>query len=250
MIIAGFIGVGKTRAAMEWDNCINIELSPLYQFQPKRPPGRRSEAAKGLLQYIPNPLYPYNAILEILKEEASGRWVIITATKSILVPLAKEYQRKCVLVYPDASLRGEYGRRYRLRGNTDAFIRHMMDIWDSRLQFLNEFDYESIQLPLKSGSCYLTSLRLSLEKLWESAQPPVSSEIIHELERKVDIDSKSYYLTAPKTHYALPVDLRSDELQEYLYRVATEDMPRPILTRCLPDGVIKVETLDEFMKIM
>ena len=107
MIIAGFIGIGKTRAAMEWDNCINIELSPLYQFQPKMPPGRQSEAAKGLRQYIPNPLYPYNAILEILKEEASGKWIIVTAVKSILGPLAKEYQRKCVLVYPDVSLREE-----------------------------------------------------------------------------------------------------------------------------------------------
>lgn len=248
MIIAGFVGVGKTRAAMEWDNCINIQLSPLHQFQPENPPGRQAEALKKPRHYIPNPLYPYNAILEILKAEAAGKWVIITAVKSVLVPLAKEYQRKCILAYPAISLREEYEKRYRLRGNTDAFVRRMMELWDSRLQFLNEFGYGSIHLPLKSGGCYLTSLRSSLEKQWENAQPPVSFELLHELERKVDSDSISYYLTDSQSHYALPVDLRSDALREYLYRAVVEGMPRPTLVRQLPDGVIQVETLEEFME--
>lgn len=249
MIIAGFVGVGKTRAAGEWDNCINIELSPLYQFQPEYPSGRQLEASKELRQYILNPLYPYNAILKILQEEALEKLVIINAVKSILIPLAKEYQRKCVLVYPDTSLRDVYRRMYQQRGNNDTFVRRMMEEWDSRLRFLNGFGYGSVHLRLESGSHYLSSVKASLEKLQECAQPPVSPEILHKLEQKVNADSKSYCLVDSRNRYALPVDLRSAALREYLCRVVVEDIPKPTLTRCLPDGVIKVESLEEFMKI-
>lgn len=249
MIIAGFVGVGKTRAAEEWDNCINIELSPLYQFQPEYPSGRQLEASKELRQYILNPLYPYNAILKILQEEALERLVIINAVKSILIPLAEEYQRKCVLVYPDVSLRNEYRRMYLQRGNNDAFVHRMMEEWNSRLRFLNGFDYGSVHLPLESSRYYLSSVRSSLEKLRENAQPPVSPEILHELEQKVDADCKSYFLADSQNRYALPVELHSAALREYLCLVVVEDIPRPTLTRCLPDGVIKVETLEEFMKM-
>lgn len=90
MIVAGFVGVGKTRAAAEWDNCVNIELSPLCQFQPEYPQEQQPEALKELRRYIPNPLYLDNAILKILRQEAQENVVIINAVKSILVPLAEE----------------------------------------------------------------------------------------------------------------------------------------------------------------
>lgn len=80
---------------------------------------------------------------------------------------------------------------------------------DSRLQFLNEFGYGSIHLPLESGSYYLSGIRAPLEKRWESAQPSVSSEILHKLEQKVDADSKSYCLAGSQNRCVLPVDLRS-----------------------------------------
>lgn len=250
MIVAGFVGVGKTRAAAEWDNCVNIELSPLCQFQPEYSQGQQLEALKELRRYIPNPLYPDNAILKILRQEAQEKVVIINAVKSILIPLAEEYQRKCVLVYPDVSLRDEYRKRYLQRGNNDAFIRRMMEHWDGRLQFLNSFGYGSIHLPLESSRDYLSSVRPPLEELRKSAQPPVRSEILRKLEKKVDADSKSYFLADSQNRYALSVDLRSTALREYLYRAVEEDMPRPMLTPCLPEGVIKVETLDEFVKMM
>ena len=248
MIIAGFVGVGKTRAAMKWDNCVNIELSPLYQFQPEYPPGEQAEASKELHRYILNPLYPYNAILKILKEEATGKLVIINAVQSILIPLAKEYQRKCVLVYPDASLRDEYREMYRQRGNNDAFIRRMMDEWDGRLQFLSRFGCGSVHFPLRSDGCYLSGIRAPLGRLWESAQPPVSVEVLCELEEKLDKDSKSYYLTDSQNRCTLPVDLRSAPLREYLCSVASENMPKPALVRHPPDGAIQVNTLEEFRR--
>ena len=248
MIIAGFVGVGKTRAAMEWDNCVNIELSPLYQFQPEYPSGGQAEASKELHRYILNPLYPYNAILKILREEASEKWVIINAVESILTPLAKEYQRRCILVYPDASLRGAYRRIYRRRGNNGTFIRRMMEEWDGRLQFLSGFGCGSVHFPLRSDGCYLSGIRAPLERLWESAQPPVSAEVLCELEEKLDKDSKSYYLTDSQNRCALPVDLRSVPLREYLCSVASENMPRPALVRHPPNGAIQVNTLEEFRR--
>lgn len=249
MIIAGFVGVGKSKAAEEWDNCVNIELSPLCQFQPDCPPGRRSEEAKGLRQYIRNPLYPYNAILKILEEEASGKLVIINAVKSILVPLSEEYQRRCVLVYPDTSLRGKYENMYRRRGNNSTFVCRMMNKWSDRLQFLREFDNGSIHLPLKAGTCHLSDLRPVLEKLRERAQPPVNSDILCRLKQKLDVDRKSYFLINAQNCFALPVDLCSDALREYLCHVVVENMPRPSLTQNLPDSVIQVKTLEEFLRM-
>lgn len=249
VIIAGFIGVGKSRATSEWQNCVNIELSPLYRFQPEYPPGRQLEESKELRQYILNPLYPYNAILKILEAEASNKYVIINAVKSILTPLAEEYQRRCVLVYPDISLREEYRRIYRQRGNNDAFVCRIMDEWDSRLQFLDEFDCGSVHLHLRSSSCHLSDMKASLDKLWESAQPPVSPETLHELEQKIAAASISYSLVDSQNRYTLSVDLRSPALQEYLCRVVVEDMPRPTLTRCLPDNTIQVGSLEEFIEV-
>lgn len=124
-----------------------------------------------------------------------------------------------------------------------------MGKWDSRLQFLNTFDYGSIHLPLRSASYHLSDIRTSLGNLWESAQPPVSPEILHELEQKVNADSKSYFLADSQNRYAFPVDLHSTALREYLCYVVAKDMPRPTLAKSLSDGAIQVETLEEFMRM-
>lgn len=114
---------------------------------------------------------------------------------------------------------------------------------------MNSFGYGSIHLPLESSRDYLSSVRPSLEELRKNAQSPVRSEILRKLEKKVDADSKSYFLADSQNRYALSVDLRSTALREYLCRTVMEDMPRPMLTPCLPNGAIEVETLDEFAKM-
>lgn len=133
-VLSGFPGIGKT--FYKGNSNLNILDSDSSKF---------SWIKKG----IRNPEFPNNYI-EHIKDNMYKVDIVLVSSHKVVRDALVDNNIRFLLVYPDISLKEEYIKRFKNRGNDDPFIKMFEDNWD---KFINEMDNQKgcESRKLKSG---------------------------------------------------------------------------------------------------
>lgn len=185
MIIAAYAGAGKSTFAARVPNTVDLPIMPRSWILSPRKSEEEEEKEKGRLDRLPDPLYPYNFIIDILKAERKYKYVLIPTNIRVISMLREEYGRKVVLCYPGDELKEEYRERFIARGNREEFFELFIDGWDNFLEPLREYE-DAVHIVMESGA-YLTDLKERLDdELLRDDTKPVPEETIAALERELE----------------------------------------------------------------
>jgi adenylate kinase family enzyme len=257
MIIAGYAGVGKTYFSENTENAIEIPSMPYSWILPKNTDksAKELEKEKGAFYHLANPLFPMNYVFEILKAERSYKYVIIPTVEWVLEVLQEKYDRNCVLLYPEASLKEEYRQRYITRGNSDSFMSLFIDGWEERIKDLRE--YKGVHIPLAKGE-YLSNVKLRIDNIIrERIKAPISARILNEIETEL-LERKQgliMFLFGMDNEYAYRISNIDDyDAQKFLYdagRLAYKlNVFKPSIMRedeIPTENIIWIESQEAFM---
>lgn len=95
-----------------------------------------------------NPDFPQNYIKHI-KEHLKTEDVIFVSSHKVVRDALKENNIPYVLIYPEKKMKSEWMKRFKERGNTDAFIKFQDENWDSFIEDMQSEDYPQ-KIELKS----------------------------------------------------------------------------------------------------
>lgn len=131
-IISGFAGIGKTTAALEYDNVIDLESSKFFFKLPDNLTIEEYEKLKGdnSRQINPNGLYEY--VDAIIQAQKKYDYVLIAMFPDLIKEL-NDRQIDVQIVLPNINDKNYYKDRYQNRGNSDTWIKNMLTSWDSYL---------------------------------------------------------------------------------------------------------------------
>lgn len=131
-IISGFAGIGKTTAALEYDNVIDLESSKFFFKLPDNLTIEEYEKLKGdnSRQINPNGLSEY--IDAIIRAQKKYDYVLIAMFPDLIKEL-NDRQIDVQIVLPNINDKNYYKDRYQNRGNSDTWIKNMLTSWDSYL---------------------------------------------------------------------------------------------------------------------
>lgn len=87
-----------------------------------------------------NPDFPNNYI-EHIKKNIGKVDVIFVSSHEVVRKALADNGVKVIIVYPNKSLKNEWVRRFRERGNDDGFINFISDNWD---KFIEEIESEEL----------------------------------------------------------------------------------------------------------
>lgn len=134
LIISGFPAIGKSYF---YQGCRNIESFKVLDSDSSE----FSWAEKG----VRHPDFPSNYMKHI-KENIGKADIIFVSSHDNVRQALKENGIDYILVYPDVSLKEDYIKRYKNRGNDESFINFIEKNWES---FINEMDNETFPTKLK-----------------------------------------------------------------------------------------------------
>lgn len=129
-IISGFAGIGKTTAALKYDNVIDLESSQFFFQLPENLTNEDYEKIKGdtSRQSNPNGLSDYvDAIIEAQKQYD---YVLIAMLPQVIQELNNR-NIDVQIVVPDLNDKHHYEKRYKDRGNQSNWINNMVTNWDA-----------------------------------------------------------------------------------------------------------------------
>ena len=221
-IIASYAGTGKTNFADRVEGAIEIPSMPFRWILLKNTDktAKELEKEKGAFYHLTNPLFPMNYVLEILKAEAMHHYVIIPTVERVLEVLQEDYDRNCILVYPEESLKEEYRQRYIARGNSESFMSLFVDGWEERLESLRA--NKGVHIPLAKGQ-YLSDMKIKIDDIIEGRiNTPVSARILNEIETELLERKQGLVLVhfGRKNDYAYRIlNIDDDDIQKFLYEV-------------------------------
>lgn len=122
-IISGFPGVGKSEFFKNQEShgkvCLDSDSSEFSWVKDEN--GNNTK--------VRNPNFPSNYI-DHIKANIGEVDIILVSSHDVVRQALKEADIKYVLVYPKIDAKEEYIRRYKQRGNNDAFIKFISDNWD------------------------------------------------------------------------------------------------------------------------
>lgn len=129
-VISGFAGIGKTTAALKYDNVIDLESSKFFFKLPDNLTIEEYEKLKGdsLRQKNPNGLSDY--VDAIIQAQKKYDYVLV----AMFPDLIKELNNRNIdiqIVLPDISDKNHYKRKYNDRGNNQNWIDNMLKNWES-----------------------------------------------------------------------------------------------------------------------
>lgn len=148
MIIACYAGVGKsTFASMYPEETLDLFSMPYKWILPEKD-GKEGEFenVKAVPYLLLNPAFPESYLRVVLEKEAQYRYVLIPTIPSVLRMLREDCGIPYILCYPQISLRAEYEKRYRQRGNSDSIMDIFIEQWDERISSLMEDTYGKFAL--------------------------------------------------------------------------------------------------------
>ena len=129
-IIAGFAGIGKTTAALRYDNVIDLESSHYFFQLPSNLELEKYEKLKGDCNRVPNPNGMNDYINAIIQAKETYDYVLIALFPTLIEELNKR-NIDIQIVLPHIDDKVHYQRRYQKRGNIDNWINNMMKNWES-----------------------------------------------------------------------------------------------------------------------
>jgi hypothetical protein len=145
-LVLGFPGVGKTMYYMKKKGKVDVLDSDSSTF--------------------PKDGFPNNYIEHILenigKQDVifiSTHEVVRKALKSIDI-FSNDYVESVYLVYPDLSLKDEYMKRYRERGNNKQFIEVLDKMFDNWVEELDNESDKFTKIKLNNSNYYISDLNI------------------------------------------------------------------------------------------
>lgn len=259
-IIAGYAGVGKSYFANKMEGAIEIPSMPFRWILPKHTDKTEIELEKekGAFYHLANPLFPMNYILEILKAEAIHRYVIIPTVEWVLKVLQENYNRLCVLVYPEDSLKEEYRKRYIARGNSESFMCLFVDGWEERLEGLRA--NKGVHIALAKDE-YLSDVKIMIDNIiGERINAPISSVQLEKIEKELFARKRNLILVyfGRKDEYAYRIlNIDDDGIQRFLYEVGRfayeQNRYKPFIVKedkLLSDDIVWIESKEAFMDVI
>jgi hypothetical protein len=134
MVIAAYAGTGKTTLAKHRPNeFVDFVCMPYKYELPEH--GGAGEAGKANPDHVLRDDWPYNYADAIQMAAHAGKHLLIPSDLSVLM-LLQIKGAPYTICYPQRSAKDEYLRRYRARGNTQAFMDIFIGRWDRFLDAL------------------------------------------------------------------------------------------------------------------
>lgn len=131
-IISGFAGIGKTTAALKYDNVIDLESSQFFFNLPNNITKKDYEKLKGDSSRLINPNGLSDYIDAIIEAKDKYDYVLIAMFPALIQELNnKNIDVQIVLPHIDDIV--TYKRRYQDRGNSKNWIDNMIENWNNYL---------------------------------------------------------------------------------------------------------------------
>lgn len=163
MIISAYAGAEKSTFALQVERAVDLTVMPYkWILPPTEKKNAELEGEKGAFYHLPNPLYPENYIIDILRAEREYDYVLIPTDVEVICSLQERYGRKVLLCYPGDECRGEYRERFIARGNSESFLSLFSDGWNHFLAPVkkNQLGVHIVMEPRQ----YLTDLQNRFEE--------------------------------------------------------------------------------------
>lgn len=109
-IICGFAGIGKSTMAKQFVGVIDLESTPFEK--------------------------DWERYVKVAKHMADNGYIVLLSCHKELRELLHSHGIQYTLAIPRKSERGEYVKRYKNRGNSEAFVKLLEDNWDNFLEIL------------------------------------------------------------------------------------------------------------------
>ena len=131
-IISGFAGVGKTTAALKYDNVIDLESSQFFFNLPNNLSKNDYEKLKGDSSRLINPNGLSDYVDAIIEAKDKYDYVLIAMFPALIQELNnRNIDVQIVLPHIDDIV--TYKRRYQDRGNSKNWIDNMIENWNNYL---------------------------------------------------------------------------------------------------------------------
>lgn len=132
-IISGFAGIGKTTAALKYDNVIDLESSKFFFKLPDNLTIEEYEKLKGdnSRQINPNGLSEY--VDAIIQAQKKYDYVLIAMFPELIKEL-NDRQIDVQIVLPNINDKNYYKRKYNDRGNHQNWIDNMIKNWENHVE--------------------------------------------------------------------------------------------------------------------
>lgn len=131
-IISGFAGIGKTTAALKYDNVIDLESSQFFFKLPENLTKKDYEKLKGDSSRPINPNGLSDYIDAIIEAKDKYDYVLIAMFPALIQELNKR-NIDVQIVLPQIDDIVTYKRRYKDRGNNQHWIDNMIENWENYL---------------------------------------------------------------------------------------------------------------------
>lgn len=150
IIISAFPGMGKSYAVEHLPQYKMLDLESSNYSWIKTNDGK-----------VRNPLFAQNYIDTIIKIRSQGLYeVVFVSSHKIVRQALQNHKIYYYLVYPDISLKDQYIRRYRERGNEQEFVELLEQKWEqwiSQIQHNHDNKY-CYKTKVLESDFYLTKL--------------------------------------------------------------------------------------------
>ncbi|WP_252214447.1 hypothetical protein [Clostridium sp. VAP41] len=101
-----------------------------------------------------NPNFPSNYIDHIKENIGKVDVVFVSSHEAVRKALA-ENNIKTIIVYPNKCMKEEWIRRFKERGNNEAFIKFISDNWNNFINDIQNEDYGFLKQRLSKDTSYL-----------------------------------------------------------------------------------------------
>ena len=131
-IISGFAGIGKTTAALKYDNVIDLESSQFFFELPNNLTNKHYEKLKGDSSRPINPNGLSDYVDAIIQAKDKYDYVLIAMFPALIQEL-NDRNIDVQIVLPHIDDIVEYKSRYKERGNKKIWIDNMIQNWNAFL---------------------------------------------------------------------------------------------------------------------
>ena len=160
-IISGFAGIGKTTAALKYDNVIDLESSQFFFQLPDNLTNEDYEKLKGDTSRQPNPNGLSDYVDAIIEAQKQYDYVFIAMFPQLIQELNNR-NIEVQIVVPDLNDKLHYEKRYKDRGNQSNWINNMVTNWDTFVDPKSpRFITNSLKQPIKEPIVLHTNESLS-----------------------------------------------------------------------------------------
>lgn len=148
LVISAFPGCGKTYCYKNYQDKLSILDSDSSNFSwIKDGDGNNTKER--------NPEFPTNYIQHIKENIGKVDIIFVSSHKEVRQSLIKN-DIDTILIYPHKSLKDEWIRRFRERGNDANFITFISNNWDIFIDEMDDEDSDFIRLKLNDNCKYIT----------------------------------------------------------------------------------------------